>query len=349
MGLLDETIGRIHPLDREAMYKAQKRWDDLYVGVGDLGKLEEMVIQYAGVTGEVLLEIPKCCMVVACADHGVYRQKVSAYPQSTTVGMVKSYVDVKGASANALAHYCGAHMVVVDMGINADMSDVPGLLHRKIAFGTKDITEGAAMSRAEAIHAIEAGIEIAENKIKEGYRVFTVGEMGIANTTASACILGAFNRWNAVEVTGRGTNISDARLLHKIEMVQKALDVNQPDPADGLDVLSKVGGFEFGCMTGVMLGAAANHCLTIIDGFNSTASAFIAKALSEESVQYLMASHLSLEQAHRKSLKAIGLTEYIDLDIRLGEAVGASIQKKILDMAIAVYKDGADKRTGVAE
>ena len=286
MGLLDETIGRIHPLDREAMYKAQKRWDDLYVGVGDLGKLEEMVIQYAGVTGEVLPEIPKCCMVVACADHGVYRQKVSAYPQSTTVGMVKSYVDVKGASANALAHYCG---------------------------------------------------------------VFTVGEMGIANTTASACILGAFNRWNAVEVTGRGTNISDARLLHKIEMVQKALDVNQPDPADGLDVLSKVGGFEFGCMTGVMLGAAANRCLTIIDGFNSTASAFIAKALSEESVQYLMASHLSLEQAHRKSLKAIGLTEYIDLDIRLGEAVGASIQKKILDMALAVYKDGADKRTGVAE
>ena len=184
MGLLDETIGRIHPLDREAMYKTQKRWDDLYVGVGDLGKLEEMVVQYAGVTGEVLPEIPKCCMVVACADHGVYRQKVSAYPQSTTVGMVKSYVDVKGASANALAHYCGAHMVVVDMGINADMSDVPGLLHRKIAFGTKDITEGAAMSRAEAIHAIEAGIEIAENKIKEGYRVFMVGEMGIANTTA---------------------------------------------------------------------------------------------------------------------------------------------------------------------
>ena len=192
-------------------------------------------------------------------------------------------------------------------------------------------------------------VYVMQNKIKEGYRVFTVGEMGIANTTASACILGAFNRWNAVEVTGRGTNISDARLLHKIEMVQKALDVNQPDPADGLDVLSKVGGFEFGCMTGVMLGAAANHCLTIIDGFNSTASAFIAKALSEESVQYLMASHLSLEQAHRKSLKAIGLTEYIDLDIRLGEAVGASIQKKILDMAIAVYKDGADKRTGVAE
>ena len=191
MGLLDETIGRIHPLAREAVYKAQKRWDDLYLGVGDLGKLEEMVVQYAGVTGEVLPEIPKCCMVVACADHGVYRQKVSAYPQSTTVGMVKSYVDVKGASANALAHYCGAHMVVVDMGINADMSDVPGLLHRKIAFGTKDITEGAAMSRAEAIHAIEAGIEIAENKIKEGYRVFTVGEMGIANTTASACILGA--------------------------------------------------------------------------------------------------------------------------------------------------------------
>lgn len=347
MGLLDETIARIRPLDREVMHEAQKRWDSLYIGTGDLGKLAEMVIQYAGITGEVIPEIPKCCMVVACADHGVYRQKVSAYPQSTTVGMTKAYVDIKGASANALAHYCGADMVVADMGINADMKGVSGLRSYKIALGTKDITEGPAMSRENAIRSIEAGIEIVENKVKEGYRVFTVGEMGISNTTASACMLGAFNHWNAIEVTGRGTNISDARLLHKIEVVQKALDVNRPDPMDGLDVLAKVGGFEFGCMTGVMLGAAANRCLTIIDGFNSTASAFVAKALSNESVQYLMASHLSLEQAHQKSLKALGLAEYIDLDIRLGEAVGASIQKKVLDMALTIYKDGAGKESEV--
>lgn len=339
MGLLAETIRAIGPIDRGAMSEAQKRWNRLYIGRGDLGKLEELVIQYAGITGEVVPEIPKCAMVIACADHGVYKQKVSAYPQSTTVGMAKAYVEIKGASANAMAHYCGADLIAVDMGINHDMSDTPGLLSRKIAWGTKDITEGPAMTREEAIRSIEVGIEIAEAKIKEGYRVFTVGEMGISNTTASACMLGAFNHWNAIEVTGRGTNISDERLAHKIEVVQTALDVNQPNPEDGLDVLSKVGGFEFGCMTGVMLGAAAHHCLTIIDGFNSTASAFVAKALVPEAVQYLMSSHLSLEQAHQKSLAAMGLSSYIDLDIRLGEAAGAGVQKKMLDMALLVYRE----------
>ena len=349
MGLLENTIERIQPINKDLMHKVQERWNNLYLGMGNLGKLEEMVIQYAGITEEMIPDIPKCCMVVACADHGVYAQKVSAYPQSTTVGMTRGYLIAKGASANAMAHFCGADMVVVDMGINHDMSDLPGILDRKIANGTKDITLGAAMTRDEAIRSIEAGIEIAEEKVKEGYRVFTVGEMGISNTTASACMIGAFNHWNALEVTGRGTNISDERLLHKIEVVQKALDINRPDADDGLDVLSKVGGFEFGCMAGVILGAAANRCLTIIDGFNSTASAFVARSLSKETVQYIMASHLSLEQAHHRSLEKLGLSEYIDLDIRLGEAVGASIQKKILDMALTIYRECVSKETGVIE
>ena len=346
MSLLNDTVARIRPLNKDVMKEARERWSRLYLGVGDLGKLEDIVVQYTGITEKVLPEIPKCCMVVACADHGVYAQKVSAYPQSTTVGMTRGYLVAKGASANAMAHYCGADMVVVDMGINHDMSDLPGILDKKIAWGTKDITLGPAMTKEEAIRSIEAGIEIAEQKVKEGYRVFTVGEMGISNTTSSACMIGAFNHWNAIEVTGRGTNISDERLKHKIEVVQKALDINRPDPDDGLDVLAKLGGFEFGCMTGVILGAAANRCLTIIDGFNSTASAFVAKKISNLSIQYLMASHLSLEQAHRRSLEGLGLSEYIDLDISLGEAVGASIQKKILDMALTVYGECMETERG---
>lgn len=234
-------------------------------------------------------------------------------------------------------------MVVVDMGINADMSKVKGLLNRKIALGTKDITQGPAMTRSQAIESIETGIEIAQQKIAEGYKVFTIGEMGISNTTSSACILGTFNHWNAAGVTGRGTNISDERLRHKVEVVQTAMDINHPDPKDGIDVLSKVGGFEFGCMTGVILGAAASHGMTIIDGFNTTASAFIAKALAPESVHYLMASHLSLEQAHKKSLAALGLAEYIDLDFRLGESVGAGIQTKMFDYALSVFRECATK------
>lgn len=343
MGLLDETVARIRPLDEGAMEEAATRWKDLYLGMGDLGKMETMVTQFAGITGEAIPSIPKCCTVIACADHGVYKEGVSAYPQSTTVGMTRAYVEAKGASANAMAYYAGSDMVVVDMGINADMSGVPGLLDRKIAWGTKDIAEGPAMTREEAIRSIETGIEIAEEKIREGYRLFTIGEMGISNTTSSACILGTFNHWNALEVTGRGTNISDERLRHKVEVVQTAMDVNHPDPKDGLDVLSKVGGFEFGCMTGVILGAAAGHGMTIIDGFNTTASAFIAKALAPEAVHYLMASHLSLEQAHKKSLAALGLTEYIDLDFRLGEAVGAGIQTKMFDLALSVYRECVTK------
>lgn len=343
MGLLDETLSEIQPLDQGAMETAGKRWRDLYLGMGNLGKMEDMVTQYVGVTGETMPDIPKGCMVIACADHGVYKQGVSAYPQATTVGMTKAYVVAKGASANAMAYYSKMDMVVVDMGINYDMSGTPNLLDRKIAWGTKDISEGPAMTRGEAIRSIETGIEIANEKVRQGYKVFTIGEMGISNTTSSACILGTFNHWNAVEVTGRGTNISDERLMHKIEVVQKALDVNHPDPNDGLDVLAKVGGFEFGCLTGVILGAAANHALTIIDGFNTTASAFIAKALNPEVTNYLMASHLSLEQAHKKSLAALGLTEYIDLDFRLGESIGAGIQKKMLDMALSVYKECATK------
>ncbi len=343
MGLLDETLNQIQPLDEDAMEKAASRWKDLYLGMGDLGKMETMVTQFAGITGEAMPAIPKCCTVIACADHGVYAEGVSAYPQSTTVGMTRAYVETKGAAANAMAYYAHSDMVVVDMGINADMSGVPNLLDRKIAWGTKNIAEGPAMTRDEAIRSIETGIEIAEEKAKEGYKAFTIGEMGISNTTSSACILGAFNHWNAIEVTGRGTNISDERLRHKVEVVQKALDVNHPDPNDGLDVLSKVGGFEYGCMTGVILGAAANHALTIIDGFNTTASAFIARVLCPEVVHYLMASHLSLEQAHKKSLAALGLTEYIDLDFRLGESIGAGIQTRMLDYALSVYRECATK------
>lgn len=203
MGLLDETLNQIQPLDEEAMEKAASRWKNLYTGMGDLGKMETMVTQFAGVTGEAMPAIPKCCTVIACSDHGVYAEGVSAYPQSTTVGMTKAYVETKGAAANAMAYYARSDMVVVDMGINADMSGVPNLLDRKIAWGTKNIAQGPAMTRLEAIRSIETGIEIADEKAREGYRVFTIGEMGISNTTSSACILGAFNHWNAIEVTGR--------------------------------------------------------------------------------------------------------------------------------------------------
>ena len=201
MGLLDDTLDQIQPLSQEAMEEAGRRWHDLYLGMGDLGKMEDMVTCYIGVTGEVMPDVPKGCMVIACSDHGVYKEGVSAYPQETTVGMTKAYVIAKGASCNAMAYYAGMDMVVVDVGINHDMTGVPGLLDRKIAWGTKNIAEGPAMTREQAIRSIEIGIEIAEENVRKGYKVFSIGEMGISNTTSSACRRVTFNHWNAIECT----------------------------------------------------------------------------------------------------------------------------------------------------
>lgn len=178
MGLLDDTLDQIQPLSQEAMEEAGKRWHDLYLGMGNLGKMEDMVTRYIGVTGDAMPDVPKGCMVIACSDHGVYKEGVSAYPQETTVGMTKAYVVAKGASCNAMAYYAGMDMVVVDVGIHHDMTGVPGLLDRKIAWGTKNIAEGPAMTREQAIRSIEIGIEIAEENVRKGYKVFSIGGNG---------------------------------------------------------------------------------------------------------------------------------------------------------------------------
>lgn len=316
------------------------RWDALLVGSGQLGKLRQMVIQYAAIVDELIPSPTRKMMILAASDHGVAKHQLSAYPISTTVEMTKNYLISKGAGANALAKYAGADMQVIDAGIAADMSDVPGLIHHKIAWGTQDFSEGPAMTKEQAVQSLEIGIKTVRQAIEKGYRLFSVGEMGISNTTAAAAIIAAFGGWTATEVTGRGTNISDERLLRKIEIVDKALRVNRPDPTDGLDVLMKVGGFEFGVLAGVILGAAAGGALVIIDGFNTTACAHIAKALAPMSWHYVMASHLSAEQAHSRALKALGAEAYIDLGFRLGEASGASVQMAMLEHALAIYRDG---------
>lgn len=334
--LWEETVAAITLPSPEVAEQVARRWDALHVGNGTVGALRDMVVQYAAVVGEVLPEIPKKRMIIAAADHGVAVHQLSAYPIDTTVEMTKNYLISKGAGANALADYAGAAMTVVDAGIRVDL-DAPGLRKCKIAYGTQDMSVGPAMTREQAMEAVEIGIRIVTEHIEAGDRVFTVGEMGISNTTSAAAIIGAFGRWTAEEVTGRGTNISDERLRRKIEIVNRALEVNRPDPTDGLDVLAKVGGFEFGVIAGVILGAAAHGALVIIDGFNTTACAHIAKAIAPASRHYVMASHLSAEQAHRRALAALDAKAYVDLSFRLGEASGASVQMRMLDHALSIY------------
>lgn len=341
MKLLNETLQAIAPPDAAVMARVGARLDNLTKPPGSLGRLEDMVRLYAGVTGEERPAIPRKCMVLIAADHGVARLGVSAYPIETTVHMTRNYLLAKGAGANALAKFCGADMVVVDLGVAGDLSDVPGLWHRKIASGTADFTQGPAMTREQAVRAVEAGIEVVADRARQGYRCFSLGEMGIGNTTSSAAIAVAFTGITPEQATGRGTGISDNRLAVKIDAVRRALAVNRPDPADGLDVLAKVGGFEIGGLAGVILGAAAHRCLVVIDGLNASAAALIATALAPNVRDYIMASHLSAEPAHTKMLEHLGLEAYIDMGLRLGEATGASLAMNLLDAAVRMLGEMA--------
>lgn len=339
MSLLNETLLKITPLDTEVMEKVQVRLDSLANPIGSLGRLGKMVRQYAGITKQIQPQVPRNCMVVTSADHGVSKRGISAYPVETTKHMTRNYLVSKGASANAFANFCGADMVVADVGVAGDLSDVPGLLHRKIAYGTQDFTQGPAMTREQAIQAIETGIEIVNERVQYGYTCFSLGEMGIGNTTASAAIVAAFTGLPPELVTGRGTGISDSLLEVKIDAVHQALKVNKPNPDDGVDVLAKVGGFEIGALVGVVLGCAANGCAVIIDGLNTTAAALIANAIHPLSKDYLFPSHLSTEPAHIIALKLLDLEACVDMGIHLGEAIGASVVVDMLSVSIKMLNN----------
>lgn len=352
MSLFTQTCERIQGTDKAIATKVQSVWDSATL-YGSYGKLVDMVKQYAMATNDVSVTMPKPAMVISSADHGVAKIGVSAYPQDVTVGMTKNYLVAKGAGANALGNYCEAHLDAIDVGIAADVSNIPGLRHCKVAYGTKNFLEEPAMTEAEAIAAIEVGIAYVKEQIEHGYNVFLVGEMGIGNTTASAIITAKYVGLTADEATGRGTNISDERLKVKTKVVHDALERYSHIPcSDGLGVLQAVGGLEFACIVGIILGAAAHKGLVILDGFNTTACALIAHAIEPLSMEYVMASHLSAEKGHRKALEKLGLEAYVTLGLCLGEASGGAVQMGMLHLAVQMYKrlekaQNADNRDNV--
>lgn len=334
MNLLQETLLKINDLDQEAMVQVKGKLDRMITQAGSLGRLQDMVVQYGGILRTEKPELPRHCMVITSADHGVAKLGISAYPVETTMHMTANYLISQGGSANAFANFCGADMVVADLGIAGDMSHVPGLWHKKIAYGTQDFTQGPAMTRQQAVQAIETGIEIVNDRVKQGYTCFSLGEMGIGNTTSSAAVVAVFTGLTPEEVTGRGTGISDSRMEVKINVVRQGLAVNQPQATDGIDVLAKVGGFEIGALAGVVLGAAANGCGVVIDGLNTTAAALIAHAIHPQSKEYIFTSHLSGEPAHIIALRFLGLEACLDMGVRLGEAIGASMVMDMLTLSI---------------
>lgn len=339
--LLDETIAKIGPLNQRAMEEARERQSRMTKPPGSLGVLEEVSIQLAGLAGECPAPIPEPASVaVFAADHGVHAQGVTPWPQEVTAQMVRNFLN-GGAVVNAFATQLGAEVTVVDVGVIEDLSPVPGLLPRKVARGTADMTQGPAMSRMEAEYAIEAGIEVARDLVAAGNRCLLTGDMGIANTTASAALISAFTGRDAAEVTGRGTGIDDAMYAHKVSVVRTALQVNQVDPADPIGVLAAVGGLEHAALAGFILGAASLRVPVILDGVIAGAAALAAVALAPDARLACIAGHRSSEPGHAVVLEHLGLRPLVDLDLRLGEGSGALLALPLVQSAARALKDVA--------
>jgi nicotinate-nucleotide--dimethylbenzimidazole phosphoribosyltransferase len=340
MSTLEQTIQAICPLDTASMAAARARQDALTKPPGSLGRLEALSIQVAGITGQARPIIRDKAIIICAGDHGVAAQGVSAFPPEVTPQMVHNFL-AGGAAVNVLARHVGARVVVVDAGVAANFEPQPGLAIRKVARGTADMTRGPAMSRVQAVQAIEAGIEALEDEITCGLDIVATGDMGIGNTTSSSAIVAAITGRPVAEVTGRGTGIDDRRLAYKIAVIGRALDVNRPDPGDALDVLSKVGGFEIGAIAGVILGAAAHRIPVVIDGFISTAGALIAGELAPLARDHMIAAHASTEIGHRAMLAHLGLSPCLDLNLRLGEGTGAALVLSIVEAACSVLDEMA--------
>ncbi len=332
MKLLEKTLADIGSLDREKMEQAQERLDSLTKPPGSLGKLEDIAIKLAGITGDVFYKVDEKAHVVMAGDHGVVAEGVSAFPQEVTVQMVYNFLN-GGAAINVLAEQMGAAVRVVDIGVAGRIEEAEGLLVKKVKKGTDNFVEGPAMSREEAVKSIEVGIEVADELISKGAKLIGTGEMGIGNTTPSSAILAVITDLSLDEIVGYGTGIDEEKLEHKKNIIKKGIVANNPDKSDGLDILASVGGLEIGGMAGLMLGAAARKVPVMIDGLISGAAALIAGSLKANVVDYLIPSHTSVEPGHIKMYQHLGLEPMLNMNMRLGEGTGAILGMNLVEAA----------------
>ena len=345
MNRLETTLSRIGAPDGAAGEAARRRQATLTKPAGSLGDLETLSIRLAAMQGRSHPCVDPGAIFVMAGDHGVCAEGVSAYPSEVTAQMVLNFVR-GGAAINALASRAGARVVVTDVGVATAFEDSLPIYHRKIAYGTKNMAKGPAMSRDEAIRSIEAGIDVFEVEYMAGpFGIAATGDMGIGNTTASTAMAAVFMGASVRGLTGRGTGIDDAGLERKIEVIGRALDLNKADPADPLGVLAAVGGFEIGALAGVILASAARRIPVIIDGYISGAAALLARALSPQSVEYMIAGHLSADNGHGRMLESLGLKPILDLGMRLGEGTGAALAMMICSAACKVLNEMATFET----
>ena len=347
---LETTLAAIRPADDAAMTAARDLQARLTKPAGSLGALEELSVRLAGLAGVCPPPLPTPATVAVFAgDHGVHAQGVTPWPQEVTAQMVANFV-AGGAVVNAFARQTGADVMVIDVGVSIPLHGGPNLLDANVRRGTRDMTAGPALTRQEALDAVEIGIRVAEALVDQGAKALLTGDMGIANTTPAAALIAAFTGSSADVATGRGTGIDDATLAHKVSVVTAALARHRPDPADPLGVLAAVGGLEHAALAGFILGGAARRVPVIVDGVIAVSAALAAAAFAPDSVAAMVAGHRSAEPGASVALAHLGLEPLLDLGMRLGEGSGAVLALPVVAAAVRVLHEVATfDSAGVSE
>jgi nicotinate-nucleotide--dimethylbenzimidazole phosphoribosyltransferase len=350
LSMLDETLRGIRPLDAKALGEAWERQKRMTKPSGALGMLEIISAQLCGLSRQCPPPIPEpAAVAIFAGDHGVHAQGVTPWPREVTAQMVQNFLG-GGAVVNAFANQVGAEVCVVDVGVAGELPPAAGLLPRKVLPGTADFTTGPAMSREDALRAVEVGVETARDLVAAGNKALLTGEMGIANTTVSAALIAVYTGADPAEVTGRGTGINDEMHAHKVDVVRRALELHRPDPADPIGVLAAVGGLEHAAMVGLLLGGASLRTPVILDGVSAGAAALVARAIAPEVLAACVAGHRSAEPGHVAALTKLGLRPLIDLDLRLGEGTGALLALPLVQSAArAMHEVATFDAAGVTE
>lgn len=337
--VLNSIISNIEDVNKEILREADERMTSLAKPLKSLGKLEDMAIKLAGITGKVKNKIDKRTIIIMSSDNGVVEEGVASAPQSVTLAQTINFT--KGLTGVAvLAKANNTDLMVVDVGVNCDF-DCPGVINRKIRKSTYNIAKGPAMSYEECIKAVLIGIDCVKEAKNKGYDIVGVGEMGIGNTSTSSAVLCAITDCKVDDVVGRGAGITDEAYIKKIRVVKKALEINEPDKNNPLDAIAKVGGFDIAAMTGVFLGAAFYKMPVVIDGFISVVAALCAYRLNNKCRDYMFTSHASKEIGFKTAMSELGLSSILDLNMGLGEGSGCPLAFSILDSACAVMNNMA--------
>lgn len=340
MSLLNDTIKRIEPLSNEIIKKAKERQDNLTKPRGAFGRLEDLSIKIAAIQGRIDPKIDYKAVLLFAGDHlTVHEEDIASAPIDVTAQMLNNFANGHGAGVNVLANYVGARVIVTDVAVATKYKACKNIIDRKISLGAKNITKGPAMSRDEAIKSLEVGIEILNQEKTKGLDIVALGEMGIGNTTPSSAIFSIITGEQIDRVTGPGAGIVDDKLKRKKDVIHRAFKINDIDKNDGIDILSKVGGFEIGAMAGAMIAAAAKRIVVMVDGFIATAAALIAIKLAPSIEPYLIPSHSSAETGHDTVLDYLKIKPLLDLDMRLGEGTGALLGISLAEASVKILNE----------